>query len=727
MRFLALLLALATAAPAQASTSEGAPYLKGASDDTEIGNVSDRLKVNSDVVSSVLPTGAATAANQTTQITSLQLIDDTVHALNAAFNKATAIAGQLDDASTTAATEDNIAPMRITAQRALHVNTRNNAGTETGTSSTPYRIDPTGTTSQPVTQSTSPWVTSRNWTLSSGTDSIAAVESGTWAVRLQDGAGNAVTSQASSAQRALDVGIDVSGVQVDPRSIRALTSSDVVTANAGSGTFAVSAASLPLPTGAATSANQSTEITALQVIDDVPTALNGAFVKGAPVMGQLDDTSTTAATEDNVAPLRLTPQRALHTNLRNQAGTEVGTSSNRLYVDSAPAANTVSAANSTATPLGSGGVFTGTYTDTLGYADVVVVVKTDQASASGGFEIDWSSDGVNLDDSDTYTLGAGIGSQYSFGAMSQYFRVKYTNGAIAQSAFRLQTVLKRTRGKPSSHRIGSSITDENDAELVKAVITAKAPNGNYLNTNVDANGNLIVTQLSGFGANFTFGDVTLSATAQAVVNRTPYTEPTSAVAFSIKSSSANDTSAGTGARTVTITYMDASGNGPNTETVTLNGTTCVNSSTTTAKYFEKAQVITAGSGATNAGTITFYTGTGCSTTVGTISIGDKQTFWAHHYVPNGKTCLVTGLSVNHSGTTVGSGGVFLIAAQPIGVANAIEFQVGDFHRLYGQSSTIARSYISPIKVAGPARLNVYVTPETSSSTVYRASIDFFEQ
>lgn len=80
-----------------------------------------------------------------------------------------------------------------------------------------------------------------------------------------------------------------------------------------------------LPTGAATSANQSTEITSLQILDDVPTAQNGALVKGTPIMGQLDDTSTTAATEDNVAAVRITAQRAVHTNLRNNAGTEVGT------------------------------------------------------------------------------------------------------------------------------------------------------------------------------------------------------------------------------------------------------------------------------------------------------------------------------------------------------------------------------------------------------------------
>lgn len=43
-------------------------------------------------------------------------------------------------------------------------------------------------------------------------------------VNLHDGAGNSITSQASGAQRALDVGIDVAGVQIDPRQIRALSS-----------------------------------------------------------------------------------------------------------------------------------------------------------------------------------------------------------------------------------------------------------------------------------------------------------------------------------------------------------------------------------------------------------------------------------------------------------------------------------------------------------------------
>jgi hypothetical protein len=123
----------------------------------------------------VTVSGVATAANQATEITSLQLIDDLVHATNGALNKAAAIAGQLDDTSTTAATEDNVAPVRITAQRALHTNLRNTAGTEVGTSGAPLRTDPTGTTAQPVSQST------------------AAALSGAWPVKVTDGTNNAPT------------------------------------------------------------------------------------------------------------------------------------------------------------------------------------------------------------------------------------------------------------------------------------------------------------------------------------------------------------------------------------------------------------------------------------------------------------------------------------------------------------------------------------------------------
>lgn len=40
--------------------------------------------------------------------------------------------------------------------------------------------------------------------------------------------------------------------------------------------------------------------------------MNDAFVDSIAIGGQLDNTATTFATENNVAPIRITPQRALH-------------------------------------------------------------------------------------------------------------------------------------------------------------------------------------------------------------------------------------------------------------------------------------------------------------------------------------------------------------------------------------------------------------------------------
>lgn len=112
-------------------------------------------------------------------------------------------------------------------------------------------------------------------------------QSGNWSVRAQDGSGNLLTSQANGAQRALDVGINVAGVQVDPRtrtwnlssgsdSVAATQSGAWTTgrtwtlssgtdsiASAQSGTWNITNVSgtVSLPTGASTSANQTSQIT----------------------------------------------------------------------------------------------------------------------------------------------------------------------------------------------------------------------------------------------------------------------------------------------------------------------------------------------------------------------------------------------------------------------------------------------------------------------------------
>lgn len=112
------------------------------------------------------------------------------------------------------------------------------------------------------------WTAGRTWTLGSGADSVASVQSGIWSVRAQDGSGNLLTSQANGSARALDVGIDVAGVQVDPRAIRTLTSGDTVTVVQPTGSnLHVAVDSSALPTGAATAAGQTGGSAKTQVVD----------------------------------------------------------------------------------------------------------------------------------------------------------------------------------------------------------------------------------------------------------------------------------------------------------------------------------------------------------------------------------------------------------------------------------------------------------------------------
>ena len=87
-------------------------------------------------------------------------------------------------------------------------------------------------------------------------------------------------------------------VKVNPSGALTADVSGTVTANAGSGTFAVSAASLPLPSNAATSAKQDTMITSLANIDaGIPAALGAALTSASmPVTIASDQTVPVSGT-----------------------------------------------------------------------------------------------------------------------------------------------------------------------------------------------------------------------------------------------------------------------------------------------------------------------------------------------------------------------------------------------------------------------------------------------
>lgn len=413
------------------------------------------------------------------------------------------------------------------------------------------------------------WTTGRTWTLSNGTDSIAAVQSGTWNIT------------------------NISGT-------------------------------ISLPTGAATSANQSTEITSLQLLDNpIGSVSPGTAGTSSYLNGCVYTSGGISLTNGQQAACQMTSTGAVKTDAAI-------TSTVGSYVDK--------------------GSFT---------------YGTDKFNPTGG---------IYQDTSPGLTAG--------------------------------QVGVSRMTANRALH------------------VNLRDSTGNEF---AIASNPLIIAPANSLGS-LSFGDVTTAATTAAKIERTTYTEQTANAQRSIKSASASDAAAGTGARTVKITYFDSTGVGPTTETVTMNGTTCVATVSTTIAYIEKMEVITVGSTLSNVGILTLSSNAACGgTTIGTIAATDNQTFWAHHYVAISKTANVTGISVSHNGTTVGSGGVFTLKFIPINASNQVETQISDFVRLYGQSSTFARTYASPIKVLGPGRLVIYITPETGTSTVYRGAIDFYEQ
>jgi hypothetical protein len=124
--------------------------------------------------------------------------------------------------------------------------------------------------------------------------------------------------------------------------------------------------------------------------------------------------------------------------------------------------------------------------------------------------------------------------------------------------------------------------------------------------------------------------------------------PTAASVLKISSSSADDASAGTGARTVFIEGVN--GNfAVVSETVILNGQTAVNT-TNSYLYVNSFYVATVGSGGANAGNINAGTGTVTSGVPAVlydiIAIGYNQRTTGHYCVPAGFTGYMTTGSIS---------------------------------------------------------------------------------
>lgn len=193
-----------------------------------------------------------------------------------------------------------------------------------------------------------------------------------------------------------------------------------------------------------------------------------------------------------------------------------------------------------------------------------------------------------------------------------------------------------------------------------------------------------------------------------------YAYPASATVMKISSSSADDASGGTGARSIAIFGLDADYN-EISESVLLDGQTAVNTGNSYLRI-SRMYVTTAGSGATAAGTI--YAGTGTvtsgvpATVYGMIALNANQTQMAFWTVPAGYTLYLTGVYYTSGNTNANAWTNFQLIQRPLGGV----FRQQSSSRVAGNGDFVLDLH-TPIAFSEKTDIEVRAVASTASSNV----------
>jgi len=297
--------------------------------------------------------------------------------------------------------------------------------------------------------------------------------------------------------------------------------------------------------------------------------------------------------------------------------------------------NKTSTLNSTSTLLNTGATFTGTAEDVSKYNSLVIAAKTDQ---DGSMFVDFSNDGTNWDSILTFNVTASTNEVHRITITRKYCRVRFTNtSASNQTYLRLQTTFGNQTQLTSS--LNSTIQNDADALTVRNVDPEIAISRGLFE------GYSIVQK---FGRN---GDIDTASVPEDIWNGGgAYAGfPTGAPEeFQVFSSSASDTGV------LTFTYLPTTTSTAYvTATVTLNGTTPVNTGVTGYRM-HTAQYNNGAATTFNVGTITVRHRTTTANIFCVMPIGRSQTNVAAYTVPFGYTAYIKRLFCRVIGATTGT-------------------------------------------------------------------------
>lgn len=220
-----------------------------------------------------------------------------------------------------------------------------------------------------------------------------------------------------------------------------------------------------------------------------------------------------------------------------------------------------------------------------------------------------------------------------------------------------------------------------------------------------------------------FGNLSAASVNEVLVCARGYTEPASAAQRSVVSTSAQDSSGGSGSKKVRIVYLD-SDYVQYTEDVVLNGTTPVDMVGVNLRFVEKMHVI---QGASAAGAIKLMTATaGGGTEITGIGVGTETAFLCHHYVAAGKKAWVKGW-----GAVIDDECSFKLKGQTRYNGNLVDDNV-DLYKLFMSNPTPPRTMefyrqLPDLQLGEKTYIRVTVVPNQATATVVRAYLDLWEE
>lgn len=343
------------------------------------------------------------------------------------------------------------------------------------------------------------------------------------------------------------------------------------------------------------------------------------------------------------------------------------------------------------TPLADGATWNSGILDSKGYGAVAYIIYADQPFGFSGSTYTDSGGVTTLEDFDV-TVPLNIENNTVARDVTiivprtRYFDLQITNNSgSAMTKFYAEVRLLAEPPGPTQLSLSTPLRDGTAAGVTKAVLAGRDDTGTYRNAPSNRSGALLtaeyvteaaigrisnVSYVDKFGRNsdIDVGDEDVwegGGTYTGLPTGSPET-------VELFSSDANDTAAGTGARTVRITgLLTSSSTAYTTEDITLNGTTPV---TSVSSYYRvnRVQVLTAGGGGENAGTITCRHSTTTGNVFASVQAGANQSQVAAYTIPAGKIGVVTHFDCRMSRSTgsVGSANVTFRVRPTGGVFNA---------------------------------------------------------